>query len=61
MIVGLKRRETLVSLVQTSVRYLAYGWPRCLRIAQLSGVHGTGAVAGASLLVLLSASPRSAS
>ena len=53
VIVGLKRRETLVSLVQTSVRYLAYGLASVFALAQLAGVHGTGALAGASLLVLL--------
>jgi hypothetical protein len=53
VIVGLKRRETLVSLVQTSVRYVAYVLAMLLTVAQLAGVHGSSAIAGASLLVLL--------
>ena len=53
VIVGLKRRETLVALVQTSVRYVAYVLATLFAIAQLAGVRGSGAIAGASLLVLL--------
>lgn len=53
VIVGLKRRETLVTLVQTSVRYVAYVLATLFAIAQVAGVHGQGAIAGASLLVLL--------
>ena len=53
VIVGLKRRETLVSLVQTSVRYVAYVLATLFAVAQIAGVHGRGAIAGASLLVLL--------
>jgi small-conductance mechanosensitive channel len=53
VIVGLKRRETLVALVQTSVRYIAYVLATLFAIAQVAGVHGRGAIAGASLLVLL--------
>lgn len=53
VIVGLKRRETLVSLVQTSVRYVAYVLATLFAIAQVAGVRGNGALAGASLLVLL--------
>jgi small conductance mechanosensitive channel len=50
---GLKRRETLVSLTQTSVRYLAYVVATLFAIAQLAGVNGRSAIAGASLLVLV--------
>ncbi len=53
VIIGLKRRETLVSLVQTSVRYVAYVLATLFAVAQLAGVHGSGAIAGASLLVVL--------
>ena len=53
VIVGLKRRETLVSLVQTSVRYVAYVLATLFAITQVAGVGGSGAIAGASLLVLL--------
>lgn len=50
---SLKRHETVVSLVQTSVRYLAYVIATLFAITQLSGIRGSGAIAGASLLVLL--------
>jgi small-conductance mechanosensitive channel len=53
VIVGLKRRETLVSLVQSSVRYIAYVLATLFAITQVAGVGGSGAIAGASLLVLL--------
>jgi hypothetical protein len=53
VIVSLKRHETIVSLVQTSVRYVAYLIATFFAIAQLAGVRGSGAIAGASLLVLL--------
>jgi small-conductance mechanosensitive channel len=53
VIVGLKRRETLVFIVQTSVRYAAYVLATLFAIAQVAGVGGNGAIAGASLLVLL--------
>jgi small conductance mechanosensitive channel len=50
---SLKRHETIVSLVQTSVRYIAYVIATLFAITQLSGIRGSGAIAGASLLVLL--------
>jgi small conductance mechanosensitive channel len=53
VIIGLKRRENLVSLVQTSVRYVAYVLATLFSIAQIAGVRGNSAIAGASLLVLL--------
>ena len=53
VILSLKRHETIVSLVQTSVRYLAYVLATLFAITQLAGVRGSGALAGASLLVLL--------
>jgi small conductance mechanosensitive channel len=53
VIVSLKRHETTVSLVRTSVRYAAYGLAVIFAIAQLAGVRGNGALAGASLLVLV--------
>jgi small conductance mechanosensitive channel len=53
VIMSLKRHETIVSLVQTSVRYAAYGIATIIAIAQLAGVQGRGALAGASLIVLL--------
>ena len=53
VIVGLKRRETLVFIVQTSVRYAAYVLATLFAITQVAGFGGNGAIAGASLLVLL--------
>ena len=54
VMVGLKRRETIVSLVQTSVRYAAYGVAVMLTLIQLAGLgNSNGALAGASLIVVL--------
>jgi hypothetical protein len=53
VIISLKRHETFVSLVQTSVRYIAYVLATLFAIGQLAGVRGNGAIAGASLVVLL--------
>jgi small conductance mechanosensitive channel len=53
VIISLKRHETIVSLVQTSVRYVAYVLATLFAVTQLAGVRGNGAIAGASLLVLL--------
>jgi moderate conductance mechanosensitive channel len=53
VIVGLKRRETIVSLVQTTVRYVAYGVAIMIVIVQLAGLGSNGALAGASLVVVL--------
>src|SRR3954447_21464321 len=46
VIMGLKRRATIVSLVQTSVRYAAYGLAILFAVAKISGFGGTSAVAG---------------
>ncbi|MDX6524681.1 MAG: moderate conductance mechanosensitive channel [Gaiellales bacterium] len=54
VIIGLKRRETIVSLVQTSVRYAAYGVAIFFTVVQLAGLgNSNGALAGASLIVVL--------
>jgi hypothetical protein len=53
VILALKRHETIVSLVQTSVRYLAYVLATLFAVTQVAGVRGNGAIAGASLIVLL--------
>jgi hypothetical protein len=52
-IIGLRRRETIISLVQTSVRYAAYGIATVVSIVQLAGLGSRGALAGASLVVVL--------
>jgi hypothetical protein len=53
VIIGLKRRETIVSLVQTSVRYVAYGVALVVTLIQIAGLGSNGALAGASLVVVL--------
>jgi small conductance mechanosensitive channel len=54
VIVGLRRRETIVSLVQTSVRYAAYGVAVMITVVQIAGLgNSNGALAGASLIVVL--------
>lgn len=53
VIMGLKRRATIVSLVQTTVRYAAYGLAILLVVVKFIHFGGTGTVAGASLVVLL--------
>jgi small conductance mechanosensitive channel len=50
---GLRRRETIVSLVRTTVRYAAYGLAAMFIVVRLEGTGGTGALAGASLVVVL--------
>ena len=50
---SLKRRETAISLVRTSVRYAAYGLALILALGSLSFGNRIGTVAGASLIVVL--------
>jgi len=49
----IKRRETLTSLVRTSVRYVAYAAALVVSLVQLSGWNRGTAIAGASVLVIL--------
>jgi small-conductance mechanosensitive channel len=53
VLVRLNRRETMISLVRTSIRYLAYGFAIAISIGQLLGWTKSTAIAGASLLVVL--------
>lgn len=53
MLTSLKRRETAISLVQTSVRYAAYLIALVVALGALSLGTRIGPVAGASLIVLL--------
>lgn len=53
VLVRLKRRDTTVSLVRTSVRYLAYGLALVLSIAELSGWSRGTAIAGGTVIVVL--------
>ena len=50
---GLKRRDTAVSLVQSTVRYVAYGLALTFSFVQISGFSQVTALAGASLIVVL--------
>jgi moderate conductance mechanosensitive channel len=50
---SLKRRETAISLIRTSVRYAAYGLALILALGTLSFGNRIGTVAGASLIVVL--------
>ena len=52
VIAGLKRRETALSLIQTTIRYLAYLAATLVLLSQLSSGTFT-TVAGASVLVVL--------
>ena len=52
VIAGLKRRETALSLIQTTIRYLAYLAATLVLLSQLGGGVFT-TVAGASVLVVL--------
>ncbi|MGN6377887.1 MAG: mechanosensitive ion channel family protein [Gaiellales bacterium] len=52
VIMGIRRRETAVSLVQTTVRYVAFGTAVVIAFSRLAG--GTAAtLAGASVIVVL--------
>src|SRR5436189_5119005 len=50
VIAGLKRRETALSLIQTTIRYLAYLAATLVLLSQLGGELFT-TVAGASVIV----------
>jgi moderate conductance mechanosensitive channel len=53
VITSIKRRETAVSLISTTLRYALFGMALVVSLARLSGGGRFGAVAGASLLVLV--------
>ena len=50
---GLKRRDTAVSLVRTTVRYVAFLLALVFSFVQVSGFSKVAALAGASLIVVL--------
>jgi small-conductance mechanosensitive channel len=50
---GLKRRDTAVSLVRTTVRYVAFLLALTFSFVQISGFSKVAALAGASLIVVL--------
>ena len=53
VLLRIKRRETLTSLVRTSVRYAAYGVALAISFVQLSGWSKATAIAGVSVVVVL--------
>lgn len=53
VIVGLRQRETAISLVGTTVRYLAFAVALVLSVAALSGARHVQTVVGASFLALV--------
>jgi small conductance mechanosensitive channel len=53
ILLRIKRRETLTSLVRTSVRYAAYGVAVAISFVQLSGWSKATAIAGVSVVVVL--------
>jgi small conductance mechanosensitive channel len=53
ILLRIKRRETLTSLVRTSVRYAAYGIALAISFVQLSGWSKATAIAGVSVVVVL--------
>lgn len=53
VLTGMKRRETAVSLVSTTLRYTAYGVALVLALGAISLGNQISTVAGASLIVLL--------
>jgi small conductance mechanosensitive channel len=52
-LIAFSRRETAVSLIQTTVRYIAYLWAAALGVVVLLGGRSIGTVAGASFVAVL--------
>jgi len=53
VITGLRQRETAISLIETSVRYLAFALALVLSIVVLSGAQRVQTIAGASFLAIV--------
>ena len=53
VMMGLRQRETAVSLIETSVRYLAFALALVLSAVVLSGAERLQAIAGASFLAIV--------
>jgi hypothetical protein len=53
VITGIRQRETAISLIQTSVRYLAFVVALLLSIVVLTGAHRIQTIAGASFLAIV--------
>jgi small-conductance mechanosensitive channel len=53
VITGIRQRETAISLIQTSVRYLAFVVALLLSVVVLTGAHRVQTIAGASFLAIV--------
>ena len=53
VITGIRQRETAISLIQTSVRYLAFALALFFSIVALSGAHRLQTIAGASFVAIV--------
>jgi hypothetical protein len=52
-LVALARRETGLSLIQTSIRYVAFLFALALAIVTITGAHGVSTLAGASFVAVV--------
>lgn len=53
VITGLRQRETAISLIETSLRYIAFAFALLLSIVVLSGAHRVQTIAGASFVAIV--------
>src|ERR1700689_2789734 len=53
VITGIRQRETAISLIETSVRYLAFALALLFSIVALSGAQRLQTIAGASFLAII--------
>jgi small conductance mechanosensitive channel len=53
VITGIRQRETAISLIQTSVRYVAFVIALLLSIVVLTGAHRVQTIAGASFIAIV--------
>jgi small conductance mechanosensitive channel len=53
VITGIRQRETAISLIETSVRYLVFALALLFSIVALSGAHRVQTIAGASFLAIV--------
>lgn len=53
VIAGIRQRETAISLIQTSIRYLAFAFAFVLALATIAGAQRLQTVVGASFLAII--------
>jgi hypothetical protein len=53
VITGIRQRETAISLISTTIRYVAYALAFVLSLAALSGAHRLQTILGASFLAII--------